>query len=610
MADVKTSSRDKIETKFKWKLDDLYKSRSEWELKKQAVAQKIKKISGFHSTLSESAKQMYKVLQFINETDKEFSRLFAYASMLSDEDTRQSEPLAMKQQLMQIYTQFSTSASFIRPEILSMDEKMIHRYYKDLPQLEIYRQSIDDIFRRKKHMLNEREEEIVAQAGLMSDTAHESFNILSNADLPYPEITLDNGQPVRIDATNYSLYRSDRNRQNRIKVFDAFFDILSKFKRTFGTQLYGELKKNLFFKNVRKYNSALESALDKNNIPISVYTNLIKNINHHLPTLHRYLKLCKRMLKLDTLYFYDIYAPLVDEVDLEYDYSDAKKIILNSLEVLGEDYLSVLEEAFSGNWIDVYPNPGKRSGAYMQGSAYDVHPYILMNYKNKYDDVTTLTHELGHAMHSFYSNKNQAYVNAHYPIFLAEVASTVNESLLMNHLLGQIKDPKIRLSLLGNYLEGFRGTLFRQTQFAEYELQINEKVEKGDALTGDHFSALYLDLFKKYYGSDNGITHIDDKFAVEWAYIPHFYYNFYVFQYSTSFTASQTIVAKLLAGEPHIVDKYVQFLSSGCSDYAIPTLQKVGVDMTGNDAFNLAIQRMNAVMDEMETILDAEKKMA
>jgi oligoendopeptidase F len=525
--------------------------------------------------------------------------------MLSDEDTRESEPLGMKQELIQMHTQFSAAASFVQPEILKLNESVLYGYFKSNPQLEIYRQTIDDIIRRKVHTLDENEEKLVAEAGLMADTAHESFNILSNADLPYPEITLSDGNKVRIDATNYSLYRANRNREDRIVVFDAFFDVLHSFKRTFGTQLYGELKKNLFYKNVRHYNSCLEASLDKNNIPVQVYRNLVDNINKNLSTLHRYLDLRKRMLRLDSLHFYDIYAPLVAEVDLEYDYTEAQRVIRESLEVLGEKYISVLDSAYAKNWIDVFPNEGKRSGAYMQGSAYDVHPYILMNYKNKYDDVSTLTHELGHAMHSYFSNLSQPYINSHYPIFLAEVASTVNEALLMHYMLEQIDDPPTRLSLLGNALEGFRGTLFRQTQFAEYELLIHEQVESGGSLTGDGFTQIYLDLFRKYYGHDSGVTTVADKFGAEWAYIPHFYYNFYVFQYSTSFTASQTIVSKMLAGEEDIVGKYMQFLASGCSEYAIQTLNKVGVDMTSDEPFNQTIKRMNEIMDEMDTLLSA-----
>jgi oligoendopeptidase F len=470
--------------------------------------------------------------------------------------------------------------------------------------LKTYRHYLTDILRRKKHTLNQSEERLVAQAGLMAGTAQEIFNILSNADLPYPEVQLSNGKSVRVDPTNYALYRESKNRNDRKKIFRVFFETLQKFQRTFGTQLYGELKKNLFYKNVRNYDSSLHASLDHNNIPVEVFYKLIENVNKNLDTLHRYLSLRGRMLGIKDLHFYDAYPSLTKEIDLTYTYDQAKDLIQNSLSILGEEYNSVIKRSFKERWIDVFPNTGKRTGAYMDGIAYDVHPYILLNYKSKYNDVSTLTHELGHALHSYFSNKNQAYVNSHYPIFLAEVASTVNEALLMEHMLKNINSKNERLALLGHLLDGFRGTLFRQTQFAEFELKIHELTENGESLTGDRFTELYLENFKKYYGHDEGVMTIDDSYGVEWAYIPHFYYNFYVYQYSTSFTASQAIVAKFLEGEPGIVDKYLTFLTSGCSDYAIPTLQKVGIDMTSDEPFDLTIKKMNQVMDEIELIIE------
>jgi oligoendopeptidase F len=344
--------------------------------------------------------------------------------------------------------------------------------------------------------------------------------------------------------------------------------------------------------------------MDRNNIPVEVFHKLIDNVNKNLDTLHRYLRLRGKMLGIKDLQFYDAYPSLTKEVDLTYTYDQARTLIQSSLSQLGAEYNEIINKSFEENWIDVFTNPGKRTGAYMDGIAYDVHPYILLNFKGKYNDVSTLTHELGHALHSYFSNKNQAYVNSHYPIFLAEVASTVNEALLMDHMLKNIEDKNERLALLGNLLDGFRGTLFRQTQFAEFELKIHDLTEKGESLTGDRFTELYLEIFKKYYGHDDGVMTIDDHYGVEWAYIPHFYYNFYVYQYSTSFTASQAIVAKFLDKEQGIIDKYLTFLSSGCSDFPIPTLQKVGIDMTGDEPFDLTIKQMNRVMDEIELIID------
>jgi oligoendopeptidase F len=597
-------SRENIENYFKWKLEDLYGSIEAWKKQKIFIENEIEKIKSFKGKLNQSGKKLFEALDFYSTLEKEFLRLYAYASMLSDQDTRESGPMGLKQEMTHLQTRLKSVSAFFEPEILTIPQDKIISFFKETSDLETYRQYLDDILRRKKHTLNQSEERLIAQAGLMAGTAHEIFNILSNADLPYPEVQLSDKKTIRVDPTNYALYRESKNREDRKKIFEIFFETLQKFHRTFGTQLYGELKKNLFYKNVRKYDSSLHASMDRNNIPVEVFHKLIENVNKNLDTLHRYLRLRGRMLGIEDLHFYDAYPSLTKEVDLSYTYDQAKNLIQLSLSHLGEEYNKVIQKSFEENWIDVYPNTGKRTGAYMDGIAYDVHPYILLNFKGKYNDVSTLTHELGHALHSYFSNKNQAYVNSHYPIFLAEVASTVNEALLMEYMLNNIKDDHERLALLGNLLDGFRGTLFRQTQFAEFELKIHELTEKGDSLTGDKFTELYLEIFKRYYGHDDKVMNVEDLYGVEWAYIPHFYYNFYVYQYSTSFTASQAIVAKILDKEAGIIEKYLTFLSSGCSDYAIPTLQKVGIDMTGDEPFDLTIKKMNQVMDEIELIVD------
>jgi oligoendopeptidase F len=601
---IEEISRDEIDIHYKWKLNDLYVSEEAWKTRKKQLEIEIEKISSFKGTLIQSGKRLFEALDYYSTLEKEFLRLYAYASMLSDQDTRESKPLGLKQEMTLLSTRLKSVSAFYEPEILTIPEDKIEEYIKDTPDLETYHHYLFDILRRKKHTLNQSEERLVAQAGLMAGTAHEIFNILSNADIPYPEIQLSDGSTVRVDATNYALYRESKSRDDRKKIFEVFFETLQRFYRTFGTQLYGELKKNLFYKNVRHYNSSLHASLDQNNIPVEVFRKLIENVNKNLDTLHRYLRLRGKMLGIKDLKFYDAYPSLTKEVDLTYTYDQARDLIQNSLSILGKEYNTVINRSFEENWVDVYPNTGKRTGAYMDGIAYDIHPYILLNYKGKYNDVSTLTHELGHALHSYFSNKNQDYVNSHYPIFLAEVASTVNEALLMDYMLKHIKNKNERLALLGNLLDGFRGTLFRQTQFAEFELKIHELTEKGESLTGERFTELYLAIFKKYYGHEDGVMTIEDHYGVEWAYIPHFYYNFYVYQYSTSFTASQAIVAKILEGETGIVDKYLTFLSSGCSDYAIPTLQKVGIDMTSDEPFDLTIKKMNQVMDEIELIID------
>jgi oligoendopeptidase F len=599
-----SKERADIPEKYKWKLSDMYATQADWEKAKVALPAKFEKVAGFKGTLGKSASNLFNALEYLEGVVKELFMFGSYASMLSDSDIRESEPLGMDQEANQLYTKFGAAAAYIDPEILSIPENKLNRFFTTEPKLEKYRQYIDNVYRVKAHTRNASEENLIAEAGIMQGNSASIYSVFSNAEMPRAEVTLSSGDKVVLDASTYALHRANTNREDRKLVFESFFGKLDDFKMTLGTQLYGKLKENMFVKNVRNYNSCLEASLNSNNIPTGVYHKLIENANKNLPTLHRYLDLKKRMMGVDELHYYDIYAPLVNDVDLKYSYEEGYDMVKKALAVLGDEYVNTLQEAFDGRWIDVYPNAGKRSGAYSNGSSYDVHPYILLNYNGQYEDVGTLAHELGHTMHSYFSNKNQPFINANYPIFLAEVASTANEALLMDHVLNQIDDPQIKLSILGNYLENARATLFRQTQFAEFELKIHEMAEKGESLTGEKFSEIYLDILKKYYGHEDGVMVIDDVYAIEWAYIPHFYYNFYVFQYSTSFTASTMLAEQMLNGGEEMVGKYIDFLSSGSSEYAIPTLKKVGIDMETDEPFEVTMARMNKVMDDIEAILD------
>ena len=607
-AQTEEKSRDQIPEQYKWNLKDLYPSIEDWRKNKGELQVKMEKFSNYKGKLGQSGRMLQEALEYYSILAKDLGRLNAYATMLSDEDKRLAAPLGMEQEMTQLSTDFDKITAFGEPEILSIPAETMTRFFKEEPGLAEYRQFIDNIQRRKAHTLSESEEAIIAESGLIAGTAQNIYSILSNADLPRPTVKLSDGREVTLDAAGYATNRFSPVREDRIKVFNTFFTSLNDFRRTFGTQLNGEVQKNIFYKNVRKYNSCLESSLDRNNVPASVYYKLIENVNKNLPVLHRYMKLRQRMLGIDTLHYYDMYPSLIKNVPLNYSYDEATDIVKKALAVLGKDYTATLDRAYKERWIDVYPSTGKRFGAYSAGDVYDVHPYILLNYNNKYDDMSTLAHELGHTMHSYFSNKNQPFIVADYPIFLAEVASTVNEALLIDYMLKEIKDPEKRLSILGNYLENYRTTLFRQTQFAEYELKIHAAGERGEALTGDKFTEIYLDILKRYYGHDQGVSVIDELYGIEWAFIPHFYYNFYVFQYSTSFMASQALAEKLLSGKEDMVQKYLAFLSSGGSDYAIPTLKKVGIDMTSDDPFIIAINKMNKIMDEMEKILAGMKK--
>jgi len=608
--------RSKIADQYKWNLADIYPSDAAWKEAKQRLTESnpaaersvsIPALKKYKGTLNSSAQQLLGCLDLVTELNKEFARLYSYASMSLDQDTKVQLYLGMQQEMSQLGAAFSAEAAFIEPEILKIDPAKVQGFIKGEKKLEIYKHYLDDILRRRAHTGTEGEEKIVADAGLMSDAPSSIHGIFTNADFPYPEVTLSDGKTVKLDAAGFALQRTSANREDRKKVFAAFMGKLNDYRRTYGTLLNGQVKTELFYKNARKYNSCLESALDASNIPTQVYHSLVDNVNKNLSTFHRYLKLRQRILGVDQLHYYDLYAPLLKNVDLKYTYEESQQHILAALKPLGTDYTDVLKKGFAERWLDVYPTEGKRSGAYSNGSAYDIHPYMLLNYNGKYDDMSTVAHEFGHSMQSYLSNKNQPYATSQYPIFVAEVASTFNEALLIDYMLKQIKDDDARLSLLGSYLEGIKGTVFRQTQFAEFELRIHEMAEKGEPLTGDVLNQVYDEIVKKYYGHDKNVCIVDDEIKSEWMYIPHFYYNFYVYQYATSFTASAALSERTLAGDKAATKKYIEFLSSGGSDYPIELLKKAGVDMTTSEPFDLTMKKMNRVMDEMEKILDTKK---
>lgn len=603
-----TRERAEVQVKDTWNLRDLYASDKSWNDNKEKLAAQFDKVLTHRGKLASSASQLLACLELNSYISKEFGRLYSYASMKSDEDTRNSKYLGMKQQLEQLITDYSSKASFIEPEIARMDKQKIDEFIAKKPGLKVFKMYLYDIQRTKTHRLSEKEEKILAEASLLANSPYSIYNILSNAELPYPEVKLSDGAIAKLNKAGYARYRAAPNRDDRETVFQAFWSTFNNFKRTFGVQLYSTMKKDMFYARTRHYNSSLESALNKDNIPTEVYLTLIENVNNNLDSFHRYLNLKRRMLGVDKLKYSDLYAPVVKGIDLEYTFEEAKELVLDSVKPLGKDYAQVVKQGFEERWIDVYPTTGKQAGAYSNGSAYDVHPYILLNYNGRYDDVSTLAHELGHTMHSYYSNKNRPYPTADYSIFVAEVASTFNEALLINKMLSEIKDDDIRLFFLMNYLEGIRQTVFRQTQFAEFELRIHEIAERGEPLTGDVLSKLYGDILKKYYGHDKGICYIDETYTVEWAYVPHFYYNFYVYQYATSFTASTALAEKVLSNENNAVEKYIKFLSSGGSDYPINLLKKAGVDMTTPEPFNQTITAMNRTMDEIEKILESKGK--
>lgn len=594
--------RAKIPDKYKWDLTDLYPDTAAWRAAKDKLAADLPTLRQYRGKLTSSARTLADALTTHSSLDKELSRLYAYASMLADQDTRDSVHEGMQQEMVQLLANLAAQASFIEPEILKTDRSRIQEFIASEPRLRVYAFYLGDVLRRAAHTLSDAEEKLIADSGPLQGSPSGVFNILSNADFPYPTVTLSDGRTVKVDQAAYSDLRALPNRADREKVMSAFFTGLGSFSRTFGTIMNGDVQKVLFVSTARKYPSALEAMLNGPNIPTSVYVRLIEGVNRNLPAFHRYLKLRKRMLGIEELHYYDLYAPLVGSVDLKYTPEEAQQHVLAAVAPLGPEYQAMIQRAFDNRWIDLFPNEGKSSGAYSNGGAYDVHPYMLLNYNGQYSDLSTLAHELGHTMQSYLSNKTQPYPLASYPIFVAEVASTFNESLLIDHMLESMKDDT-RLSLLGNYLENIKGTVFRQTQFAEFELRMHEIAGKRQAITGDVLARLYMEIAKRYYGHDQGICIVDDYVRHEWSYIPHFYRDFYVFQYATSFTASEALAQKVKAGDANATKNYLAFLAAGGSKYPIDLLRDAGVDMTTDEPLDLTMKEMNRVMDEMEAIL-------
>jgi oligoendopeptidase F len=600
--------RSEVPAKFKWDLTALYPSETAWQNAKAAAAKRIPEAARFQGHLGDSSGTLVKALDTISYIDRDLTRLVTYASMVTDEDTRISRHLAMRESASQLQVDFRSTISYLRPEILALGAGKVRSFVASDPRLGKFAHNLDDILRYGPHTLSREEEKIAAQSGTMSSAGETIRDLFTNAELPYPEVVLSSGKKVKIDQAGYTQYRALPDRNDRIKVFRAFWAKHRDFQGMLGAALNAQTRAHVFDRDVHKYTSCVEAALFRDNIPVRVYTQLIADVNANLPTLHRYLRLRKRMMGVDTLRYEDLYAPIVKNVDLKYTPEQAMTLTLEAVKPLGGDYVSTLRKAFTGGWMDWMPTTGKAGGAYSTG-AYGVHPYQLMNFTGIYEEVSTLAHESGHSMHTYLADQHQPYPTHDYAIFVAEVASTLNENLLIHHVLDTTQDPTTRLFLLGSYLDNLRGTLFRQVMFAEFELRIHELAEKGETLTGENMTKLYLELVRKYYGHAKGVCRVDDLYGVEWAYIDHFFYDFYVYQYATSIVASTAIANGIRQEAGHATqhrDAYLAMLSSGSSKYPIDLLKGAGVDMTTSAPFKAAMKEMNSVMDEMEKLL-AEK---
>jgi oligoendopeptidase F len=601
--------RADIPAKYTWNLKELYPSDAAWVAGRDALRQKLPALGAHRGHLGDSAEALAAALEEVDGFNVAWTRLAVYASARADEDTRDPRAGGMRDEANQLGVDFGAAVSYLKPELLVVGAERIAAFRAAEKRLAPYGTYLDDALRWKAHTLSAAEESIAAQAGNLSSGGN-IYGLLKDADIPWPEVQLSTGK-VRLDNSSYTLHRAAPLAADRDLVFDAFFRTFKTYERTFGATLSAQVKADLFDAKVHHFASALEAALFPNNIPPAVYKQLIADVHRSLPTLHRYLKLRQRMLGLATLRYQDLYMPLVAKVDMDFTPEQAMALTLEAVKPLGPEYGAALQKGFESRWTDFLPSTGKRPGAYSTG-VWGVHPYQLLNFNGKYEDLTTLAHEAGHSMHTWLAITTQPSATADYPIFVAEVASTLNENLLLHFMLGRAKDDATRLTLLGTYLDGARTTLFRQALFADFELRIHEMAERDEALTGDKLSALYLQLLREYYGHDQGVCRVDQVMETEWAYIPHFYRDFYVFQYATSLVNSTALAQAIRADEAkgrHAArDRYLAMLKAGGSRFPIDLLRDAGVDPTTSAPFDAAMAQLNQVMDEMEKILTRQPK--
>jgi oligoendopeptidase F len=592
--------RSDIPKEYTWDLESIYAHNDDWERDFQTIQQKLPELTALKGTLAQSGEALLRVLQKRDEIYQTLERLYVYASMRKDEDTTNSTYQGMADRAMQLFVQSSTFAAFIEPEILALPQEKLDQDLQEVTGLALYKQQLLDLNRQRPHVRSAEVEAILAAAGEITDAPDAIFSMIDNADLKLPNIKNEQGEEVELTQGNYMTYIRSKDRRVRKDAFEALHNTFLKQRNTLAATLSSQVKGALFYTRQRHYETNRERALARYNVPVSVYDNLIQTVGEHIPLLNRYMKLRKRMLQLDELHTYDLYTPIVEEIDDELSYEQARDTIIQALSPLGDKYTSILQQAFTQRWIDVYETPGKRGGAY-SGGAYTTRPFILLNFQAKRESMYTMAHELGHSLHSFFTRSNQPYQYGDYTIFVAEVASTFNEGLLTEHLLKTTSDRATRIAILNHSLEDIRATLFRQTMFAEFEYQIHSNAEQGIPLTADSLTEMYSALNAKYYGAE---AVIDDLIGIEWGRIPHFYYNFYVYQYATGISAASALVQLVLKEGQPAIDRYLKFLSSGSSDYSINLLKKAGVDMTTPEPIHQAFQLFESHLAEMEKLLD------
>lgn len=595
----KIPARADVPEKDKWAIQDLFATDDDWRAALAKAKEFIPRITAFRGRLAESGAALLSFFRLDDEISLAFDALVHYAQRRSDEDTRVAAYQEMVSQVTRFAVEIQSAAAFETPELLAISDEDMNRLYAEAPELELYRLNIDRIRRRREHVLSDKEEAILAAAGEMAASPDDIYSMLNDADLKFPDAVDKDGSKHPVTHGTFIPLMQSYDRVLRKSAFDSLYSVYDQFRNTSAATLSAQLKQLLFFANVRKYPSTLDAALDGNEVPTEIYRNLIDAVHRSFAPMYRYVALRKKLLGVDELHMYDLYVPVVDGVEMKFTFEEAKEITLKALAPLGEDYLNLLREGFANGWIDVYENEGKRSGAYSAGAR--VHPYVLLNFKGTLDDVFTLVHEMGHSIHSYLSNKTQPTAYQDYVIFVAEVASTCNEALLMEYLLSVTTDKKERAYLINHFLEQFRGTLYRQTMFAEFELAANEMTQRGEGTTAEALCAMYKKLNEQYFGPE---MNVDEEISLEWARIPHFYYDYYVYQYATGYAAAIALSRRILREGEAAVKDYLGFLSGGCSADPITLLRGAGVDMASPKPIEDATKLFDEMISEMEKILN------
>ena len=593
---------DPSDPRYTWDLTSIYPSVEAWNAARDEVLEQFEAIEARRGKLGDSAEDLYRTLRLVSDTSRQAARVSTYASLNADEDLRNSETQEWQQLSQVMYSRFSEATAWIQPEILEVGEEVITAYLNEDPRLEPFRFQLEDSLRNAPHTLTPEAEEALSYFGQAHSAPQTIYRLAANSDIPWPTITLSTGEEGVIDSQGYGRFRGAENRDDRKLVFDTFWGKWLEYRNSVGATLNAHVQTQVALAKARNYDSVLHRELFSDNIPEAVYRTLVSEVNAALPTLHRYFRLRAKMLGVDEMRYYDIYPPLVS-LDKTFDFETSKAITLEAMDVLGDDWVSMQQKAMDERWMHVYPQRGKRSGAYMQQGAFDVHPYLLLNHNDDYESVSTLAHEWGHAMHTIYAKQEQTFETAFYSTFIAEIPSTSLELILLDHMMDNTESDDERLFYLGRALEGMRGTFFRQTMFAEFELALYEAAERGEALSGERISEMYGELLKRYHGHDEGVVVIDDLYTNEWMFIPHFYLNMYVYQYATSQTAGTALYADIVENGEAGVENYKNLLRAGGSDYPYTLLSNAGVDMATPAPYRAVVAKMNAIMDEMEAIL-------